>query len=228
MLLLTIKKKKKGHQLTILQHYSLIAVKFDQTLLCSLSEENMERNIPSLLLFHFVFFVLLTPPCAATSGLNISKVVHISRHENWWVAQAYCRKYHSDLVTIRNAQDNNKTSIFKGWIGLSKWSDGVWKWSSRGEISRFFSWDSGEPDQGERCAIKYSRSIKWRSRYCSHTQPFLCMDERLILVQERKTWEEALQHCRRLKRTGSTGTKYLYDLVSLPEAKSRLLYGETT
>ncbi|XP_037610346.1 secretory phospholipase A2 receptor-like [Sebastes umbrosus] len=43
-------------------------------------------------------------------------------------------------------------------------------------------------------------------------------DERLDLAQEKKTWEEALEHCRE---------KENYDLVSLPEANTFLLNRET-
>ncbi|KAF7643116.1 hypothetical protein LDENG_00242840 [Lucifuga dentata] len=48
----------------------------------------------------------------------------------------------------------------------------------------------------------------------------MCYDETLVLVQENKTWEEALQHCRSLEAVDSSkaATEYQnhrYDLVSL-------------
>lgn len=49
---------------------------------------------------------------------------------------------------------------------------------------------------------------------CSSLHPVLCVDERLILVEQKKTWEEALHHCRELPVAGN---KKKYDLASLPE-----------
>lgn len=33
---------------------------------------------------------------------------------------------------------------------------------------------------------------------CNARFPFVCLKENLVLVQETKTWEEALEHCRAL------------------------------
>ncbi|XP_043955102.1 struthiocalcin-1-like isoform X2 [Gambusia affinis] len=41
---------------------------------------------------------------------------------------------------------------------------------------------------------------KWSSGgNCNYKLGFLCYDERLVLVKENKTWEEALEHCRTMK-----------------------------
>lgn len=101
----------------------------------------MEGNIPSLLLTHLVFFILPAPP---TSGLTISKVVHVSNSRSWWEARDYCRTRHSDLVTITNTQEANKLASYDGWIGLRQGPGGVWKWSIGDEIARFFLGDFGE------------------------------------------------------------------------------------
>lgn len=50
---------------------------------------------------------------------------------------------------------------------------------------------------------------------CGSLHPVLCVDERLILVEQKKTWEEALHHCRELLVAGNT--KKSYGLASLPE-----------
>lgn len=41
------------------------------------------------------------------------------------------------------------------------------------------------------------------------------MDERLVLVKQKKTWEEALRHCSGLPVDGNTNKSY--SLASLPE-----------
>lgn len=54
------------------------------------------------------------------------------------------------------------------------------------------------------------------------------MEKRVILVQEMKTWEEALQHCRGLQQEGATQAfQFQFDLISLPEPHIFLLYGDT-
>lgn len=64
----------------------------------------------------------------------------------------------------------------------------------------------------------------WASEHCLNLHPFLCVDEGLILVQEMKTWEEALVHCRKLQAAGNTLEEpKVYDLASLPEVNNVLL-----
>ncbi|XP_040898322.1 uncharacterized protein LOC121184593 isoform X2 [Toxotes jaculatrix] len=182
----------------------------------------MERNIPGLLLLQLVFFVLPGPPCVVTSHLKISKVVHVSLPKTWFAARSYCRETYTDLVTIRSEQDDIKLAMYEGWIGLRIGSDGVQSWSSEDANTRLSIWNF------ELCVLRYN--LIWESQKCSHLHPFLCMDERLILVQEMKTWEEALQHCRELNDVESTeeDNTLVYDLASLPEANNILLFGETT
>lgn len=78
-------------------------------------------------------------------------------------------------------------------------------------------------EANEICVLQ--SGLKWEDEHCSHPHPFLCFDESLILVQEKKTWEEALLHCRELQAVGSTEehTTHPYDLASLPEGSNALL-----
>lgn len=59
----------------------------------------------------------------------------------WTKAQTFCRKYHTDLITIRNEQEN---TFFKsgGWIGLYRANTNTWKWSRGDEIASFIKWGS--------------------------------------------------------------------------------------
>ncbi|XP_078017773.1 uncharacterized protein LOC117269063 isoform X2 [Epinephelus lanceolatus] len=77
-----------------------------------------------------------------------------------------------------------------------------------------------EPKADENCAFKYPSTEKWESDKCSSKHTFLCFNERLVLVKERKTWEQALQHCRALEAVNSNqpATDYQnhrYDLATL-------------
>ncbi|XP_053272718.1 macrophage mannose receptor 1-like [Pleuronectes platessa] len=66
--------------------------------------------------------------------LEDSDFVPVNTVKNWSEAQRHCREYYTDLVTLRNDADNNKTqnliTNFKtAWIGLYRdpqiyWSDG--------------------------------------------------------------------------------------------------------
>uniref|UniRef100_A0A3Q0R521 C-type lectin domain-containing protein n=1 Tax=Amphilophus citrinellus TaxID=61819 RepID=A0A3Q0R521_AMPCI len=61
----------------------------------------------------------------------------------WKKAQAFCRKHHIDLVTIKDDQENK---FFKGpgWIGLYRENaSSPWKWSRGDEIVEFTNWDIG-------------------------------------------------------------------------------------
>nr|XP_046234712.1 putative C-type lectin domain family 20 member A [Scatophagus argus]XP_046239337.1 putative C-type lectin domain family 20 member A [Scatophagus argus] len=184
----------------------------------------MERDILCFLLV-LITIILPGPLHAATSSLNLSKVVLISHPRTWFDAQHYCRAHHSDLVTIRNTQEANMVVLFEGWIGLyHRWSYG-WKWSKEDELATFIPWDLGEPNTNLWCVLKYRSHLTWASADCRYPHPFLCVDERLILVQEMKTWEEALHHCRQLQVADPSpgGTAHLYDLASLPEENNVLL-----
>ncbi|KAK5615461.1 hypothetical protein CRENBAI_000711 [Crenichthys baileyi] len=48
---------------------------------------------------------------------------------------------------------------------------------------------------------------------CGAYFPFLCISDNMVLVKEEKSWEEALEHCRRLK--SSTRSNLRFDLLSL-------------
>lgn len=77
-----------------------------------------------------------------------------------------------------------------------------------------------EPGVGENCAFKYSRTENWKSDRCDRHHTFMCYDETLVLVNESKTWEEALKHCRALKavdpsKPATAYQNHRYDLATL-------------
>lgn len=113
-----------------------------------------------------------------SSSATASKYVFISNLMSWHDAQVYCRSNHTDLAPVSNAEDMDKLqSLF--WIGLERdqANRSRWRWSGGGEVTTFF-WDSSQPD---------------------HTRiRFLCFSA--VVVRERKTWEEALEHCRERQR----------------------------
>ncbi|XP_034733155.1 C-type mannose receptor 2-like [Etheostoma cragini] len=157
--------------------------------------------------------------------LSISKVVPVPSSYTWAVAQNYCRWHHSDLITIRNQQHADMLAPYEGWIGLHcNTLDFGWKWSRGEEHATMLNWDSSEPDKDHHCVWKTNSSPKWKTAKCSATKPFLC-DEDLILVQEEKTWEEALVQCRQLAAEG--GNTRPYHLAILAEPDQKMMDTET-
>ncbi|KAI4830417.1 hypothetical protein KUCAC02_002047 [Chaenocephalus aceratus] len=162
----------------------------------------MEKKI--LLLLPLVFFVLSTPPHAATF-----RVVPISDKLDWDAARAHCREHYSDLFNVRNQAQADMIAPYKGWIGM-RWRSDHWRLSRKDEKAVFKKFKSGEPASDGYCAESHDET-EWHSHLCSQIDSFICED-RLNLAQEEKTWEEALQHCRELQDGGLSA----YDLASLP------------
>lgn len=77
-----------------------------------------------------------------------------------------------------------------------------------------------DPDPGENCAHKHVYKSVWYSHFCSARHPFMCYNERLILVKENKTWEDALVHCRALEAVdpnlpADSYQNHRYDLATI-------------
>ncbi|CAI5671915.1 unnamed protein product [Oreochromis niloticus] len=131
-------------------------------------------------------------------GMKKDKTLYlITTMFNWTQAQNYCRSYYTDLVSGLDQVDGEeykevtKGIIPKGitfaiWVGLFR---DTWRWSDGSNFS-FRYWDMelfNDEQSNKTCAMTLlNRSGKWSSDECDH----------LILVQENKTWEEALYYCR--------------------------------
>lgn len=150
--------------------------------------------------------VLLMTLLGPATCLISKSTIYVSTPLNWMDAQSYCRNNYVDLSSTLSAaelsqmaKDLGPAVAILGWIGLSKtpiqtsytqWSDGYWL--------NFTSWSLGEPADVplEHCIT--TLSSKWIDHFCVVTIPFFCYkwDPAIVLVEEKKTWEEALEHCR--------------------------------
>ncbi|KAM9454735.1 macrophage mannose receptor 1-like [Clarias gariepinus] len=143
-----------------------------------------------------------------------NKYILINQSKSWCDAQKYCRNNYDDLVSVRNQTENQKiTSISSSpsmvWIGLFKDS---WKWSDQSNSS-FRYWSTNKSSGGLNCAaVNVSDQLYWSDVDCTEKLPFICRENKLILIKQKLTWREALNYCR----------ENYYDLVSVRTQEMQL------
>lgn len=123
---------------------------------------------------------------------------------NWTQAQNYCRTHHTDLISGRDQLKKffQSSQNKKGWIGLFR---DTWRWSD-GSNSSFRNWKKFEDGvKYLKCAAVWKHSGDWRADDCKMTKPFFCYDDKVVLVTEKLTWDQAVDHCR----------EHHHDLVSI-------------
>ncbi|XP_044047656.1 snaclec subunit B-like [Siniperca chuatsi] len=118
----------------------------------------------------------------------------------WAKAQTYCRQHYTDLSFVGSQSDQDKFlsdvggNITKGWIGLHRDTSNIiaWKWSGGG-YATYLNWDTRQPDNfgnNENSTVVLPNG-KWNDYKETNSLPFYC-----ISIWVKKTWEEALEHCR--------------------------------
>ncbi|MBN3310755.1 MRC2 protein, partial [Amia calva] len=137
--------------------------------------------------------------CYTETSQPSQRYTLVPDEKSWADAQSYCRAHHTDLVSIGNQGENEAVresapnTVF--WIGLF---NDPWKWSDGGN-STFRLWNPNEPNNwlgAEKCVQVLQGKMNDGS--CATPLPFFCYEEvrEMILVQQTKTWEEAMDYCR--------------------------------
>ncbi|XP_055058438.2 lymphocyte antigen 75-like [Misgurnus anguillicaudatus] len=147
--------------------------------------------------------------CGLSSAL-FRKHFYVNKGLYWQDAQKYCREHHDDLSTAssQEAQQLTRNPEFSDpqvgdprfWVGLNNLNSlnsTEWVWSG-GEEEAFDYWADGEPNSAtEPCTAILKSNSKLINVVCERNYPFYCMERfEPILVQDNKTWEEALDYCR--------------------------------
>ncbi|XP_053343146.1 macrophage mannose receptor 1-like [Clarias gariepinus] len=130
----------------------------------------------------------------------------ILENKTWYGAQRYCRGRYTDLVSIRDQQQNKEVKI-KGlnsstsfWIGLLR---DDWQWTDGGNSAyRNWDWWRGEPLASPYDCVEMHLG-KWYSAPCSNYYYLsLCYSSSIHVSAEALSWQEALGYCNEGNRIG--------------------------
>ncbi|XP_037399660.1 macrophage mannose receptor 1-like [Pygocentrus nattereri] len=144
--------------------------------------------------------------CYDEKKTNTERYRLIYTEMTWRGAQSYCRNHYTDLASVRNQTENQqiKTAAqapqdYYLWIGLFNDS---WKWSDQ-STSSFRYWAPKQPnnyDGKENCtavSVTTPGTVGgWYDVNCEVKIPFICLENKLILIKQNLTWSEALRYCR--------------------------------
>uniref|UniRef100_A0A3B1IKI0 C-type lectin domain-containing protein n=1 Tax=Astyanax mexicanus TaxID=7994 RepID=A0A3B1IKI0_ASTMX len=102
----------------------------------------------------------------------------ITENKTWYEAQSYCRKIYTDLVSIRDQEQNEAVKIAgmnssdSFWIGLLR---DDWEWADGGR-SAYRNWDADYPRTPNCTQLNNG---KWRNVPCSNILPaVLCYNSK--------------------------------------------------
>lgn len=132
----------------------------------------------------------------------------------WDQGSQLCQENNSTLATVSNTNIANLYS--DGWIGLYRVAGKNWGWIGD-QTSNYSNWAPGQPLIQD-CGFFSASTETWSSNACSQKFWFVCFGDNLVVVNENKTWEEALRHCNDMKTpcvdSDETCT-YQYQLLNL-------------
>ncbi len=118
-------------------------------------------------------------------GQKYSKHMFINTPKSWRDAQTYCRQHQSELVSVRNEEENRQIQqlIPAGsvtYIGLFK---DAFVWSDDSTTS-FRNWGSGQLDGSGECVVHLRQNRLWDDVQCSDAMPFFCYDSECFSMSD--------------------------------------------
>ncbi|KAF6719122.1 Macrophage mannose receptor 1 [Oryzias melastigma] len=124
----------------------------------------------------------------------------IEDKKTWFEAQRFCRSNHTDLVSgLQQLRDKVLRGIVESqdfqpfqFVFIGLFSD-AWEWSDGSSFS-FRDWDMDKSGGGNKYAMLTQTGMERTPS--SGKKPFFCYEDHVILINESRTWEEALYYCR--------------------------------
>ncbi|XP_054914565.1 macrophage mannose receptor 1-like [Poeciliopsis prolifica] len=134
---------------------------------------------------------------------NKTHKYHLIREKKSWLeAQNYCREKHTDLISgTKQLQDEEVKKLMnssdnQAYFGLFR---DTWRWSDGSSFS-FRHWNlqfTNEIINSGQCAMTvFDDGGRWKNEKCDEKKPFICYDDKVILIKEKMNWEDALYYCR--------------------------------
>lgn len=94
-------------------------------------------------------------------------------------------------------------------------------------MSDYRNWAEKQPVV-ENCVVYKDIRQSFVARDCTRRHAAVCQNDNLVVVEENKTWEEALDHCRQIDN-GCKGSRkdcaYKYNLLSLQDSDYQYVRG---
>ncbi|XP_049334957.1 macrophage mannose receptor 1-like [Astyanax mexicanus] len=126
----------------------------------------------------------------------------ITENKTWYEAQSYCRKNYTDLVSIRDQEQNEAVKIAgmkssdSFWIGLLR---DDWEWADGGR-SAYRNWDAGQPRPSTTSHCTQLNNGKWQNVPCSNTPipAVLCYNTSVNVSDDRRSgMSDTLNYCKK-------------------------------
>lgn len=144
----------------------------------------------------FLFFLLIFHGGSST----ITRVhIHVNSWKNWADAQSYCRQKYKDLSTVSSTEENERLRVMlennHAWIGMYRNSTNLdqFIWSDGDLQTNFYNWKSDQPNGRNSQHCVEVDGTGWADYGCENYLPFFCY---MTLERDKKTWGEAVEHCR--------------------------------
>lgn len=155
-----------------------------------------------------------TEPCLSENNFTHLSGDTVKYHNNslsWYNASLICQ-----TGQLSNPTPINTSSTFQGWTGLHRLNSTNWRWPRNVSfINR--NWTRAESNISNWASFNATTNA-CQSTACSIKFRLVCYDDNLVVVNESKTWEDALGHCLEMKTMCVNISKrcdYSYNLLSL-------------
>ncbi|KAJ3593594.1 hypothetical protein NHX12_005928 [Muraenolepis orangiensis] len=155
-----------------------------------------------------------------SSDLRQGNYVHMgSPQHSWTDAMENCKDvFNSSLLIIENEAQDSELEYKEGWIALRLMDNSQWQWPGGRPLN--YSRLTDHTDVNKKCVKR--KNSEWKGEDCGHDKPFFCANNKLLLIKENKTWEQALEHCRGLLGINNTKKVVGYHLSQLSASTSNV------